>query len=142
MVGTIASFGTFAVGYFARPFGAIFFGHFGDRIGRKTTLVTTLTIMGIATFIIGILPTYETIGIWAPALLILMRFLQGLGVGGEWGGAVLMVVEIGAGEKRGLYGALPQIGVPIGLLLSTAASLPSRRCRTPTSSPGAGAFRF
>lgn len=121
MVGTIAAFGTFMIGYISRPFGAILFGHFGDRIGRKTTLVTTLMIMGIATFIIGILPTYESIGIWAPALLILMRFFQGLGVGGEWGGAVLMVVESAPAEKRGFYGALPQMGVPIGLLLSTAA---------------------
>jgi metabolite-proton symporter len=119
-VGTIASFGTFMIGYVSRPFGAILFGHFGDRIGRKTTLVTTLLIMGIATFIIGILPVYEQIGIWAPALLILMRFFQGLGVGGEWGGAVLMVVETAPANKRGFYGALPQMGVPIGLLLSTA----------------------
>ena len=121
VVGTIASFGTFAVGYLARPFGAIFFGHFGDRIGRKATLVATLLIMGVATFIIGILPTYETIGAWAPALLILMRFCQGLGVGGEWGGAVLLVVESAPENKRGFFGSFPQLGVPIGLLLSTAA---------------------
>ncbi|HEX4986582.1 MAG TPA: MFS transporter [Burkholderiales bacterium] len=118
-VGTIAAFGTFAVGYVARPFGAVFFGHFGDRIGRKAALVATLMIMGVATFIIGILPTYETIGSWAPALLILMRFCQGLGVGGEWGGAVLLVVESSPGGKRGFYGSFPQLGVPIGLLLST-----------------------
>jgi metabolite-proton symporter len=120
MVGTIAAFGTFMVGYVSRPFGAVLFGHFGDRIGRKATLVTTMVIMGVATFIIGILPTYEQVGIWAPALLILMRFFQGLGVGGEWGGAVLMVVETAPANKRGFYGALPQMGVPIGLLLSTA----------------------
>ena len=120
-VGTIAAFGTFMIGYISRPLGAVVFGHFGDRIGRKATLVTTLMIMGIATFIIGLLPSYEAIGIWAPALLILMRFCQGLGVGGEWGGAVLMVVETAPPEKRGFYGALPQMGVPIGLLLSTAA---------------------
>jgi len=119
VVGTIAAFGTFAVGYLARPFGAIFFGHFGDRIGRKVTLVATLMIMGVATFIIGILPTYETIGVWAPALLILMRFCQGLGVGGEWGGAVLLVVESAPQDKRGFFGSFPQLGVPIGLLLST-----------------------
>ncbi|MBV8629019.1 MAG: MFS transporter, partial [Paraburkholderia sp.] len=93
MVGTIAAFGSFAVGYLARPFGAVFFGHFGDRIGRKATLVATLTIMGVGTFVIGLLPTYASIGVWAPILLVGMRFLQGLGVGGEWGGAVLMVVE-------------------------------------------------
>jgi len=119
VVGTIAAFGTFAVGYIARPFGAVFFGHFGDRIGRKVTLVATLMIMGVATFIIGILPTYESIGVWAPALLILMRFCQGLGVGGEWGGAVLLVVESAPDDKRGFFGSFPQLGVPIGLLLST-----------------------
>lgn len=119
VVGTIAAFGTFAVGYIARPFGAVFFGHFGDRIGRKVTLVATLMIMGVATFVIGILPTYETIGVWAPALLILMRFCQGLGVGGEWGGAVLLVVESAPDDKRGFFGSFPQLGVPIGLLLST-----------------------
>lgn len=117
--GTIAAFGTFAIGYVARPFGAIFFGHFGDRIGRKATLVATLMIMGIATFIIGILPTYDSIGVWAPILLVLMRFCQGLGVGGEWGGAVLLVVESAPEGKRGYYGSFPQLGVPIGLLLST-----------------------
>lgn len=128
-VGTIAAFGTFAVGYLARPFGAVFFGHFGDRIGRKATLVATLMIMGLGTAIIGILPTYDSIGFGAPALLVAMRFCQGLAVGGEWGGAVLMVVETAPPEKRGYYGAFPQLGVPIGLLLSTgifklAAGLP------------------
>ena len=120
-VGTIAAFGTFAIGYVARPFGAIFFGHFGDKIGRKVSLVATLLIMGIATFIIGLLPTYESIGIWAPVLLVLMRFFQGIGVGGEWGGAVLLVVEYAPEDKRGFFGAWPQLGVPIGLLLSTGA---------------------
>jgi MHS family shikimate/dehydroshikimate transporter-like MFS transporter len=121
VVGTIAAFGTFAVGYFARPIGAIAFGHVGDRIGRKASLVATLMIMGIATFIIGLLPTYSSIGAWAAALLVLMRFCQGLGVGGEWGGAVLMVVEYAPHAKRGYYGSWPQIGVPIGLLMSTGA---------------------
>ncbi len=119
MVGTIAAFGSFAVGYIARPFGAVFFGHFGDRIGRKATLVATLMIMGVATTIIGLLPTYDSIGIWAPIMLVSMRFCQGLGVGGEWGGAVLMVVESAPPSKRGFYGAFPQLGVPLGLLLST-----------------------
>jgi MHS family shikimate/dehydroshikimate transporter-like MFS transporter len=119
IVGTIASFGTFAVGYVARPFGAVFFGHFGDRIGRKATLIATLMIMGIGTAVIGILPTYATIGFWAPALLVAMRLCQGLAVGGEWGGAVLMVVESAPPEKRGFYGAFPQLGVPLGLILST-----------------------
>jgi MHS family shikimate/dehydroshikimate transporter-like MFS transporter len=129
VVGTVAAFGTFAVGYLARPVGAVVFGHFGDRIGRKATLVATLLIMGIATFVIGLLPPYETIGVWAPTLLVLMRLLQGLGVGGEWGGAVLLVVEYAPPSKRGLFGSCPQLGVPIGLLLSTGifalvASLP------------------
>src|SRR3977135_3790192 len=119
LVGTIAAFGTFAIGYVARPFGAVFFGHFSDRIGRKVTLVATLMIMGVATFIIGILPTYETIGVWAPILLVALRFMQGLGVGGEWGGAVLIVVESVPEDKRGFFGSFPQLGVPIGLLLST-----------------------
>ncbi|HEY2023875.1 MFS transporter [Paraburkholderia sp.] len=130
VVGTIAAFGSFAVGYLARPFGAVFFGHFGDRIGRKATLVATLSIMGVGTFVIGLLPTYASIGAWAPVLLVTMRFLQGLGVGGEWGGAVLMVVETAPAGKRGFFGAFPQLGVPIGLMLSTAvfktvASLPA-----------------
>jgi metabolite-proton symporter len=130
VVGTIAAFGSFAVGYLARPFGAVFFGHFGDRIGRKATLVATLTIMGVSTFVIGLLPTYESIGVWAPILLVAMRFLQGLGVGGEWGGAVLMVVETAPASKRGFFGAFPQLGVPLGLMLSTAvfkavSSMPS-----------------
>ena len=94
LTGTIAAFGTFAIGYLARPVGAVVFGHFRDRIGRKATLVATRMIMGVATFIIGILPTYETIGVWAPVLLVAMRFCQGLGVGGEWGGAVLLFVAI------------------------------------------------
>ena len=119
VVGTIASFGTFAVGYLARPFGAVFFGHFGDRIGRKSALVATLSIMGIGTAIIGLLPTYNAIGYWAPALLVTMRLCQGLAVGGEWGGAVLMVVESAPAKKRGFFGAFPQIGVPLGLILST-----------------------
>lgn len=117
--GTLSSFGTFAVGFIARPFGGLIFGHFGDRLGRKSMLVCSLLIMGIATFIIGLLPTYETIGILAPALLVLMRFGQGIGVGGEWGGAVLMAVEHSSERNRGFHGSWPQMGVPAGLLLST-----------------------
>ncbi|MDA1051198.1 MAG: MFS transporter [Planctomycetota bacterium] len=118
--GTMSAYATFAVGFFARPIGGIVFGHFGDRLGRKTMLVTTLTIMGVATFLIGVLPTYETAGILAPMLLVTLRFVQGLGVGGEWGGAVLMAVEHGHRGRRGLYGSWVQAGVPVGLLLATA----------------------
>src|SRR3954463_12965335 len=93
LIGTPSALGTFAVGFCARPLGGLVFGHFGDRIGRKTMLVTSLLIMGLATFLIGCLPTHATIGIWAPILLVVLRFAQGIGVGGEWGGAVLMSVE-------------------------------------------------
>ena len=118
--GTLAAFGTYAVGFVARPLGGIIFGHYGDRIGRKTMLSLTLLLMGIATFCIGLLPTYETLGAWAPLLLILLRILQGFGVGGEWGGAVLMAVEHAPVGRRGFYGSWPQVGVPAGLLLSTS----------------------
>src|SRR5262249_13791644 len=120
LTGTLSAFSTFAVGFVARPFGGIVFGHFGDRLGRKSMLVYSLLIMGIATFIIGLLPTYQTIGVLAPAGLVLMRFAQGLGVGGEWGGAVLMAVEHSPRSVRGFAGSWPQMGVPAGLLLSTS----------------------
>jgi MFS transporter, MHS family, shikimate and dehydroshikimate transport protein len=119
LIGTLSAFGTFAVGFAARPLGGIVFGHFGDRIGRKTMLVLSLLIMGVATFLIGCLPTHASIGIAAPILLVVLRFAQGIGVGGEWGGAVLMSVEHAPKGKRGFYGAWPQMGVPAGLLLST-----------------------
>jgi len=118
--GTLAAFGTYAVGFAARPLGGIVFGHYGDKIGRKTMLSLTLLLMGVATFCIGLLPTYDTIGAWAPVLLILLRLLQGFGVGGEWGGAVLMAVEHAPAGRRGFYGSWPQVGVPAGLLLSTS----------------------
>jgi metabolite-proton symporter len=118
VAGTMAAFATHAVGFFARPFGGVIFGHFGDKLGRKSMLVTTLTIMGLATFFIGVLPTYHQAGLLAPALLVLLRFVQGLGVGGEWGGAVLMAVEHGGAEQRGLRGSWVQAGVPAGLLLA------------------------
>lgn len=121
LVGTLLAYTTFLVGFVARTVGAIIFGHFGDRIGRKTMLVLTLLIMGVATFLIGLLPTYESAGVWAPILLLVLRVLQGIGVGGEWGGAVLMAVEHSPDEKRGFYGSWPQIGVPAGLALSTGA---------------------
>jgi metabolite-proton symporter len=119
LTGTLAAFGTFAVGFAARPIGGIVCGHFGDRIGRRSMLVITLLIMGVATFLIGLLPTYHQIGIWAPILLVLLRIAQGFGLGGQWGGAVLMAVEHSPHGKRGFYGSWPQIGLPIGLLLST-----------------------
>jgi MHS family shikimate/dehydroshikimate transporter-like MFS transporter len=107
------------VGFVARPIGGILFGHFGDRLGRKGMLVLTLLIMGIATFLIGLLPTYASAGIWAPIFLLVLRILQGLGIGGEWGGAVLMAIEYAPKERRGFYGSWPQIGVPAGLFLAT-----------------------
>ncbi len=118
-IGILLAYATFAVGFIARPVGGILFGHFGDRLGRKGMLVLTLLIMGIATFLIGLLPTYETAGIWAPILLLVLRILQGLGIGGEWGGAVLMAIEYAPKERRGFYGSWPQIGVPAGLFLAT-----------------------
>ena len=118
LVGTILAFTTFAVGFVARPLGGVVFGHYGDKLGRKNVLVVTLLLMGIATFLIGFLPTYAVFGIWAPVLLVLLRFLQGLGLGGEWGGAVLMTMESGDARRRGLNASWPQVGVPIGLLLA------------------------
>src|ERR687889_2345378 len=117
-VGTLLAFATYAVGFVARPLGGIVFGHFGDRVGRKQVLVITLLIMGLATFLIGALPTYTTIGVAAPILLVALRFVQGLGLGGEWGGAVLMALEHGAPDKRGLNASWPQVGVPVGNLLA------------------------
>src|SRR3712207_5285471 len=102
LAGTLASFATFAVGFLARTLGGVIFGHYGDKIGRKAMLVTTLLIMGVATFLVGLLPTYESIGVLAPVLLVVLRLLQGLGLGGEWGGAVLMAVEHSTADKRGL----------------------------------------
>ena len=112
----IASFGTYAIGFLARPLGAAIFGHYGDRVGRKAMLAITIIVMGLGTFLIGLLPTYEQIGIAAPVLLVVLRFLQGIGLGGEWGGAVLMVVENAPADKRGLLGSLVQVGNPIGNL--------------------------
>src|SRR5262245_58003183 len=120
LAGTLAAYGTYAVGFVARPLGGAVIGHFGDRIGRKSMLVLTLVLMGAATFLIGVLPTYHQIGMWAAVALIALRRVQGFGVGGEWGGAVLMAVEHAPPGARGFYGSWPQIGVPAGLLLSTA----------------------
>lgn len=118
-LGLLASFATFGVGFFARPVGGIIFGNYGDKLGRKAMLVLTLLIMGVATFMIGLLPTYESIGFWAPAALVLLRIVQGIGVGGEWGGAVLMVTEHAPPKRRGFYGSWPQMGSSAALLLAT-----------------------
>src|SRR3989454_2260823 len=115
---TLASLATFAIAFLARPIGSALFGHFGDRIGRKTTLVAALMTMGVSTVAIGTLPTYGTIGIAAPLLLALCRFGQGLGLGGEWGGAVLLAIENAPAGKRAWYGMFPQLGAPIGFLFS------------------------
>jgi MHS family shikimate/dehydroshikimate transporter-like MFS transporter len=121
MTGVMASYSTYAVGFIARPIGGMVCGHFGDRIGRKSMLIFTLSLMGVATALIGLLPTYDQIGVWAPALLVALRIAQGFAVGGEWGGAVLMAVEHSPKGRRGFYGSWPQVGVPVGLLLSTGA---------------------
>jgi MFS transporter, MHS family, shikimate and dehydroshikimate transport protein len=118
-IGTLLAFATFALGFVARPLGGIVFGHFGDRIGRKTMLYLTLLMMGVATAVIGVLPTYDTVGVWAAVLLIACRLIQGFGLGGEWGGAVLMAVEHAPDHKKGFYGSWPQLGAPLGLVLGT-----------------------
>jgi MFS family permease len=117
----MAAFATYAVGFFARPFGGVLFGHYGDRYGRKSALVATLMIVGLSTFAIGLLPTYDAAGVLAPTLLVALRFVQGLGVGGEWAGAVLMVAERGDPRWRGFSASWVQAGAPVGLLLATGA---------------------
>ena len=121
LAGRLAAFGTYAVGFLARPIGGVLFGHYGDRVGRKAALVTTLVIVGLSTCAMGLLPTYATAGVWAPILLVTLRFVQGLGVGGEWAGAVLLVVEHGGARRRGFFASWVQAGAPVGLLLATAA---------------------
>src|SRR4051812_16585840 len=119
--GVLASFAIYAVGFAARPVGAAIFGHWGDRIGRKATLISTLPLMGIASALIGCMPTYNTIGLWAATILVVLRLLQGIGVGGEWGGSVTLSMEWGNPRRRGLIASIPQAGVPVGLLLLTGA---------------------
>jgi metabolite-proton symporter len=124
LVGTLQAFGVYAVGFAARPIGAAIFGHYGDRIGRKSTLVATLILMGVATFLIGLVPTYAQIGIWGAVLLTILRFVQGVGVGGEWGGSVLLSMEWARTHAhRGFIAAWPQFGVPAGLFLANLAVL-------------------
>jgi MFS transporter, MHS family, shikimate and dehydroshikimate transport protein len=120
LISTLYSFGTYAVGFIARPIGGVFCGHYGDKIGRKSMLVMTLIVMGVATTLVGLLPTYESIGIWAPVLLVVLRFLQGFAVGGEWGGATLMAVEYAPPGRRGFFGSWPGMGIPAGLVVATA----------------------
>ena len=124
LVGTLQAFAIYAVGFVARPIGAAIFGHYGDRIGRKSTLIATLMLMGVATFLVAFVPTYERIGIWGAVLLTLLRFLQGVGVGGEWGGSVLMSMEWAkTNAHRGFIASWPQFGVPAGLFLANLAVL-------------------
>ncbi|WP_220443713.1 MFS transporter [Paracoccus luteus] len=118
-VSTLLAYATFAVGFVARPLGGLIFGHFGDRIGRKTMLVITLLMMGGATVAIGLLPTYDSIGILAPILLLVLRVLQGIGIGGEWGGAVLMAYEFAPKDKRGFFASIPQMGLSLGLFMAS-----------------------
>lgn len=119
LVSTLLAYSTFAVGFVTRPLGGVIFGHFGDKIGRKSMLVITLMLMGVATFLIGLVPTYAQIGIAAPLLLLFLRIIQGIGLGGEWGGAVLMAFEYAPPEKRGLYASIPQIGLALGLCIAS-----------------------
>ncbi len=123
VVGLIASFSTFAVGFFARPVGGVVFGHFGDKLGRKKVLVVALLLMGVSTTLIGCLPTYSTIGIAAPVLLVVLRFVQGLAIGGQWAGAVLLITESAPAGKRGFYGSFAQVGAPVGVVLANLAFL-------------------
>ncbi|ALS79654.1 MFS transporter [Planococcus kocurii] len=120
-VGLMLAYASFALSFFIRPFGGIIFSHIGDRIGRKKTLVITLSMMGFATFAMGLLPTYQAIGVAAPILLITLRLIQGLGIGGEWGGALLLATEYAPPEKRGFFGSIPQMGVTIGMMMGTLA---------------------
>jgi MHS family shikimate/dehydroshikimate transporter-like MFS transporter len=120
IISELLAYGTFAVGFVVRPLGGILFGHFGDRIGRKKLLVLSLAVMGVGTFLIGLLPTYSQVGIWAPLGLLVLRCLQGLALGGEWGGAVLMTFEYADPRRQTLYASFPQIGLALGLFLSTA----------------------
>jgi MHS family shikimate/dehydroshikimate transporter-like MFS transporter len=119
-IGTLAALGSFTVGFLARPIGSAIFGHFGDRLGRKSMLMLTMVAMGLSTALIGALPTYGAIGLWAPVLLVLLRVVQGIALGGEWGGASLMVLEHAPAHRRGFFGSLVQVGFPVGLVLASA----------------------
>lgn len=120
-IGLLISYTSFALAFFLRPVGGIIFSHIGDKLGRKKTLVLTFSLMGISTFGMGVLPTYQVIGIWAPIFLTCLRFIQGLALGIEWGGSVLLAVEYAPKDKRGLFGSVPQMGISVGLILGTLA---------------------
>ena len=136
LAGTMAAFATFAVGFVARPLGGIVMGHYGDRLGRKSVLVWCLTLMGGATFAIGLLPNYATLGVWAPVLLVAFRFIQGFALGGEWGGAVLMSVEHAPQGRRGLFGSFVALGLPAGIILSNLVFLIASALVTPEQFAG------
>jgi metabolite-proton symporter len=131
LAGTLAAFATFAVGFVARPLGGIVMGHFGDRMGRKAALVWCLVLMGLSTFAIGLLPNYARLGVWAPALLVFFRFVQGFALGGEWGGAVLMSVEHSPQGRRGFFGSFVALGLPVGIILSNLVFLITSSVVTP-----------
>jgi metabolite-proton symporter len=121
LVGLMLSYLSFSLPFFVRPFGGFVFSHIGDRIGRKQTLILTLTLMGVSTFLIGTLPSYDSIGVWAPILLVILRVIQGIGIAGEWGGALLLAYEYAPADKKGFYGSIPQMGIPLGMVFSTLA---------------------
>ena len=142
LVGVILSYATFAVGYASRPFGGVLFGHLGDRHGRRFVLVITLLMMGITTMLIGLLPTYREIGVLAPVLLVSLRFLQGMALGGEWAGAVLLSLEHGDSRQRGRNASFAQMGPSIGTLIASGViASPTRSRATRKCSPGAGVCR-
>src|SRR6188768_3069038 len=133
LAGTLAAFATFAIGFIARPLGGVAMGHFGDRLGRKSMLVWSLMLMGVATLGIGLLPNYAQLGVWAPILLVTFRFVQGFALGGEWGGAVLMSVEHAPQSRRGFFGSVVALGLPIGIVLSNAVFLISSSAVSPAA---------
>ena len=143
LVGTLQAFAIYAVGFVARPVGAAIFGHYGDRIGRKAALIATLLLMGIATFLVAFVPTYAQIGIWGAIILTVLRFIQGVGVGGEWGGSVLLSMEWARSDHhRGFIASWPQFGVPRGCSWRIWRRWPSVRLPGKSSSTGDGAYRF
>lgn len=143
MIGVLQAFGVFFVGFVGRPIGAAIFGHYGDRIGRKATLIVTLLVTGVATVAVGFVPSYDSIGIWGAVILTVLRLIQGIGVGGEWGGSVLMAMEWArTTNNRGFITSWPQFGAPAGLFLANSAVLFFSWLPEISSSSGAGVFRF